>query len=248
MRTIDLSGLNSAVSMPLKSGSIEFMQLATKDVILAMVQNIIGNSDIDPAIPYIISGCRNQGTAPNYNITDGWVYWNNELLQFDGAIFTCAAGEVPALDIDNVSYTINADPVKFSDDTIHNIHINNKLIIFSDAVGGTEYSDMIDVSNYNTGWGDLDLNSSLAGTTGFYKCIRRGYVVNININFSCVDNTLPYWFKLLPDIPPPEHDIEIRYPDADGGKIVTIQTNGEISVTSDGSFNELCKINVTYII
>ncbi len=125
---------NSAQFFP-KKGTLEFLQLAFREGFAAIVQAMIGPS-YDPALVYVLYGVANSGTYPAYDITEGVVYYNGEIFYVDATTFSSVGSDVAVFKVIQTQYTVDADPVTFSDTTVHNIHNIRKIQVVSDASGG----------------------------------------------------------------------------------------------------------------
>ncbi len=124
---------NSAQFFP-KKGTLEFLQLATREGFSAIIEALIGPT-YDPAIVYVLSGVINSGSYPVYAITAGVVYYAGEFFQVDAASYTATGSDVAVFSIDQTQYTTFADPVTLSDASVVNIHDIRKIKTAAGATG-----------------------------------------------------------------------------------------------------------------
>lgn len=132
MKILDVSPISAGVAMPIKSGTLQFLQDAYKDALKAIVTTVIPNA-VDGVI-YILSGCVNSTVAPIHTILAGWLYYNGEIYQFDGATFTLTGLEKAYARIETTQFVTNADPVQFSDAISRNVHNIRKIVIENTVV------------------------------------------------------------------------------------------------------------------
>ncbi len=137
-RIITTSILDPLIQQPFTGRSLDFIQDATKNVILGVTQSLIGES-YDSSKAYIIKGLDAYGTN-QYN--EGFVLWGGEIYYSPGKSSITAFANVPVLTI-TVANDATADPVTFSDLVSRNVH-NVRTLVLSDAVSG---SGTFDLSN-----------------------------------------------------------------------------------------------------
>ena len=78
MRKINTSNVNNTVGMPIKSGSIDHLQLAYQEALTALANSIIGRLP-DTSNCYVLYGCVNTGSGLNFIISAGAIYYNSEI-------------------------------------------------------------------------------------------------------------------------------------------------------------------------
>lgn len=141
MRKLLTNFIGAAVAQPIKKGTLDHVQLAYQEAINALAQSQIG-SDYDPTKVYILYGCVNSDTAPNYDISAGAVFFNGEVYLVDAVVFVAADTAVGTV---TTSYFADAtaDPVTFTDGVAHNVHEIKKMVI-ADGVSGSGEADFED--------------------------------------------------------------------------------------------------------
>lgn len=151
MKRLDTSNISTSVAMPVKSGTLEFLQDAYKETINNLVSNII-ESPITDTI-YILSGCINSGSLPAHVISTGVLYVNGEIYNFDGASFTLSGLQKAYARIETTQFLTNADPVQFTDGVNRNVHNIRKIVIEATTVssGLPEFKDFVKAGKYFTG-------------------------------------------------------------------------------------------------
>jgi hypothetical protein len=145
MRKLKITNITNSAAMPVKSGSLEHIQLAAQEAISSTVKGLL-NETYDPTKGYILHGCVNSGTGANYVISAGAVYINGEVYQIDAASFSISGSNVAVGVITTTSYTgngVNADPVAFTDGNTYNVHDIRK-IVFQAGLSGSGAFDYID--------------------------------------------------------------------------------------------------------
>lgn len=144
MKILDTTDISDTVGMPVKGGTLVFLQDAYKEALLALAKNLIGPNYSD-AIGYILFGCINSATPLDYNISAGAIFYNGEVFLVDAVTFTAAGGEVAVASISTDFFTDNADPVEFTDGGPRNVHQIRKIAFASGASGSGEFdfADML---------------------------------------------------------------------------------------------------------
>jgi len=146
MKILNISDISSSVAMPIKSGTLQFLQDAHKETIAGLITNLIPNPDVNTI--YILSGCKNSTTAPIHTLSAGVLYYNGEIFNFDGATFTLTGLQKAYARILTTQYVTNADPVQFTDGVSRNVHNIRKIVIEATITssGLPEFKDFI-ISN-----------------------------------------------------------------------------------------------------
>lgn len=134
MKTLSIAAISDASQMPLKKGTLQFLQDAHKETMASSWKALIG-PQYSPAVVYVIGGGVNTGQAPNYIISAGAVFFNGEIFDFDDANFTATSPNVAVFNIIQSQFTVDADPVIFTDKTVRNIHNIRKVQIAQGASG-----------------------------------------------------------------------------------------------------------------
>jgi len=147
MKILNISDITSSNAMPIKAGTLQFLQDAHKEAIAGLVTNLIPNPD--PNTIYILSGCKNSTTAPIHTLSAGVLFYNGEIFNFSGATFTLTGLQKAYARIETTQYLTNADPVQFTDGVTRNVHNIRKIVIENTITssGLPEFKDFIN-SNY----------------------------------------------------------------------------------------------------
>ena len=127
MKILNISDISNSNAMPVKSGTLQFLQDAHKETVAGLITNILPNP-ISGTV-YIISGCVNSGVLPIHNLSAGVIYYNGEIFNFDGATFTLTGLQKAYARIETTQYLTNADPVQFTDGVNRNVHNIRKFVV-----------------------------------------------------------------------------------------------------------------------
>lgn len=151
MKIVDVSAVTNTNAMPIKSGTLQFMQNAHKEALNGVIKTVVDNPQTD--VIYILSGCLNSSTAPIHNISAGVLYVNGEVYDFDGASFTLTGLQKAYARIETTQYTTNADPVEFTDGVSRNVHNIRKIVIENTITssGLPEFKDFVKVGAWLKG-------------------------------------------------------------------------------------------------
>jgi hypothetical protein len=133
MKILDITSITNSSQMPLKKGSLQFLQDSYREIVQAVMQALIGVG-YDPNVVYVLYGCVNSSTAPVFNVSSGAVFYAGRVYFFNAASFTSAQAAV--LSIVQTQYTTDADPVTFTDTAVRNIH-NIFSMQVADGVSGS---------------------------------------------------------------------------------------------------------------
>jgi len=151
MKRLNTSNISDTVAMPIKAGTLEFIQDSYKDLFAALITTI--NENPVNGTVYILSGCRNTSTAPIHNITAGWLYYNGEIYQVPAASFTLSGLQKAYARIETTQFTVNADPVTFTDGVGRNVHNINRIVIegTETSSGLPEFQNFVRLSHWLKG-------------------------------------------------------------------------------------------------
>jgi len=141
MRILDVSAITDSKQFFPKQGTLQFLQDAYKEQLNNLAQSIIqglGNT-YSASVAYVLWGCVNTGSGSNYIIGAGAILYNGEIYSVPSVSLT-ASGNVPVANIVTAQYTVNADPITYSDSTTGNIH-NIRTITIGLATSGSGISD-----------------------------------------------------------------------------------------------------------
>ena len=136
MKKLIIDSISDSAQMPIKKGTLQFLQDANYEAMQSIVLAAIG-STYDPTKVYVLYGCINSGSGNSYTITAGAVFYAGEIYLVDAASFTASGSNVGVFSIAITQYTNNADPVTFADTTIQNVHNIRKMLISAGASGST---------------------------------------------------------------------------------------------------------------
>lgn len=141
MRKLDTSYASSTVGQPVKSGTMDHLQLAYQEALTAIGQALIG---LDPDLSnyFRLWGCKNSGSGLNYVISAGAIWYNGEVFLVPAASFTAASGQVGVGNFQTTFNGTNADPVLFTDGQSRNVHQIRQLVFSA----GTSGSGAVDFS------------------------------------------------------------------------------------------------------
>jgi len=164
MKKLNVTPISDSAQMPLKKGTLQFLQDANLEALAAILKSHIGDA-YNASTVYILFGVKNTGTAPNYVISAGAVFYQGEIFLVDATSFS-TSGNVAIFQIITTQYTTYADPVTFSDATVHNVHDIRKVQVLA----GTSGSGIADFSQANSPLLVVppQVNISGAGVTGSY--------------------------------------------------------------------------------
>lgn len=144
MKILDTTLITDAAEMPIKSGTLLFLQNAYQEMLQAICVALL-NPGYSAATIYVLYGCANSsGTAGYYNISAGVIFWNGELFYVAATTFTCPVGQTAVLNLLTTQYVgngLNADPVQFTDTTEHNVHDIRTIQAISAASGSGTVGD-----------------------------------------------------------------------------------------------------------
>ena len=181
--------------MPVKSGTLEFIQDAYKEAFTAVIANIT-ESPVMGTI-YILSGCRNTSTAPIYTTTTGWVYYNGEIYQVPAASFTLTGLQNAYARIETTQFTTNADPVQFTDGVSRNVHNIRRIVIEGTVAssGLPEFKDFVRLNHWLKGdTKEVVCDSTYISTyfdgTGLGRLERTGWAIMNGNNGTLNDDGL----------------------------------------------------------
>lgn len=150
MKKLNISDVTNSVAMPIKAGTLQFLQDAHKEALSGVISNIIESPIIDTI--YILSGCSNTAVAPIHTLSAGVLFVNGEVFDFDGATFTLTGLQKAFARIETTQYTTNADPVQFTDGNSRNVHNIRKIVIEATTVSSSlpEFKDFVTVGHWKS--------------------------------------------------------------------------------------------------
>ena len=134
MRNLNLSAVTPSVGFPPKSGTWDFLQMAYKECIDAIVQSYIGPT-YSPSTAYVLQGCVLTGGL-GWSVSAGAIYFNGQLYISPAQGGTAGVGTF-LVNLAVTQYTgTDADPVIFTDGVARNVH-NITQISYGYGTSGT---------------------------------------------------------------------------------------------------------------
>lgn len=161
MRKLNVSDVTNSNGLPVKSGTLEHIQLAYQEAVNAIARNLIGR-DIDNSRAYILYGLINTGTSSAMNVTTGALYYAGEVYLVDA--FTLTVAQAAVASIQTSFYQDNADPVTFTDGIQRNVHQIRK-IVFSDGASGSGLFDFNNMVNTRLPLANIQVSTMPASLT-----------------------------------------------------------------------------------
>lgn len=162
MNKLDTSAISAGIGFPIKSGTLDFLQLANHEGISATIESLIGTI-YNTSTVYILSGCSLSVVGANTIISPGYIYYNGELYLCDGQSFlNPSGGDVVVCNLVITQYIINADPVVFTDTLPRNVHNIRKAVFAAGATGTgslstTSASDFDNITAFGV-WRTVGIN------------------------------------------------------------------------------------------
>lgn len=176
-----MSSITQAAQFPVKQGTLVHVQLAYQEAINALALALIG-SNYNPNQAYILYGCVNSGSGSAVNISQGAVFYNGEVFLVNQVSFFLGGGQVPVANIQTTFYTINADPVLFTDNVQRNVHQIRTIAIVAGSSGSGQVGDFSSFSGTGT-----TLSITGSAVSGSYP----DYVINLPSNRIVATGTIP---------------------------------------------------------
>lgn len=201
MKILDNSDITNTAQLPIKKGTIQFLQDAHKETVGAITKGVLGDT-FSSATPYVLYGLVDSGSGLSHNISAGAIFYSNEVFLIDAVSFTSSIGEVPVLNYVVSQYTTDADPVTFTDLSIHDVHDIRQYEIVSGTSGDILFSALqrpllsaqtekeralaaesilqISLIDIRSSWTDRNDNTDLTvtGGSGISKTCRMRYKQN----------------------------------------------------------------------
>ena len=131
---LDTGYITDTAQMPIKKGTLDFLQTASSDSIADSIKANIGGS-YNILTPYVLWGCVNSGSGSSFVISAGAIFYLGVVYEVDAVSFTATGGNTAVCSIITTQYTTDADPVTFTDLSTHNVHNIIKIQILSGASG-----------------------------------------------------------------------------------------------------------------
>lgn len=142
MKILDVSSITDTSQLPIKKGTLQFLQDAHKEVFNEMLIALLNGVG---SFPYVLNGMLNLGSGLNYIISAGSVFDPNtgEVFLCDGGNFTASIGQVAVVSLLTEQYSTDADPVTFTDGVTRNVHNIRKIQVTAGTAGGSGTTDYI---------------------------------------------------------------------------------------------------------
>jgi len=136
------TAISDTAQMPIKKGTLKFLQDSHFENVATIIKSMLGYA-YDPSKAYILYGLNVTNVSTTYTYTDGAIFYGDTVYQVDGVTITISGGNVAVLNLAITQYTTDADPVTFTDLTVHNVHDIIKLAITASTSGLLLYSDLL---------------------------------------------------------------------------------------------------------
>lgn len=160
MRKLILSDIAAGVRMPIKKGTMQFLQDAYTEMFEKIILEKIGGKGIaggtyyDSTKAYVLYGCEQTPLGGTTRFEEGVIFFNGEILISPFQIVTDPAGsDVFIANIGITQYTTNADPVTFSDLNTYDVH-DIRTVTYTTGATGTG-----DIDDYDNFLRDLEFSS-----------------------------------------------------------------------------------------
>lgn len=164
MKLLDITSTSDTSQFPFKKGTLQFMQDAHRETLAATIKALIGIG-YSPTVIYVMSGVLNSGTAPSYTTNAGSIFFNGEIFDIDAVNFTASGSNVAVFGIVQSQFSIDADPVTFTDFVVRNVH-NIRKMQLSQGASGTGLADFSQLYRLNFNIPALLNLTAMAGTVG----------------------------------------------------------------------------------
>ena len=226
MKILDNSNITNTAQLPIKKGTIKFLQDSHIETVISLFKAMVGSS-YNVLTPYVLFGLNDSGSGLSHNISEGAIVILGEIYQVDAVAFTSASGEVPYLNFIVDQYTTDADPVTFTDLSVHDVHNIRKYEIVSATSGDIAFSTLVrpvfDIAtetaravakedllaasliDIRSAWTEDNSNayvtayggSGTSVTNTFLRYKQIGKTMFISFSFNCSNTTAPTGFGIL---------------------------------------------------
>lgn len=237
MNTLKTNQITANASMPIKSGTIDFLQDAWKEVARYMANSVGSNIHEIASSGSVLWGGENNGSAPNWDIRTGLVYYGGELYILDAATFTSGGGQTAVCTI-TTTYNTSAttDPVLFTDGNSHNAHEIKRMTVAAGVSGsGTvDYNSLTFINPAHNNKVQTGFHANWLGSALSYRRNANGLitltgklVAGASASYSDLICTLPTGWR-------PAADLIVSVSKFDGttqlSALVTIKANGQVFI------------------
>jgi hypothetical protein len=165
-KILDVSFISDTSELPIKAGTLQFLQDAHKETAADILTAMIGPS-YSSGTAYVLYGCTNSGSGSAFNIAAGAIFLYGNVYRFNASSFTAASGQTAILSLVTTQYTTNADPVTMiGDGATQNVHNITNGSAISGTAGGWNipYSDFVFLNTHGV-WVDVASGSFSTGWT-----------------------------------------------------------------------------------
>lgn len=168
MRKLITTDITTSIAMPIKSGTLDHIQLAYKEAVGEAIKGLIGSS-YSTGIVYALNGLVNSGSGSTFNISAGSVFYNGEVYLVDAVTVVASGSNTAVAVLDSTFFTgSNADGVQFTDGIVRNVHQIVK-VKFQSGLIGSGIANYFDLVRINTNIPQLALTGSgIAVVSGTY--------------------------------------------------------------------------------
>ncbi len=149
MKTLNVTPITDTARMPIKKGTLQFLQDAHIENVSDIMSALRG-TNVYSLNPVVLWGCVNSGSGLTYNISEGAVIFLGTIYKVDAAAFTASFGQTAVFNVVLTQYTTDADPVTFTDSNNYNVHDIRKIAISAGTSGLYDYSNF-EFYNFYTG-------------------------------------------------------------------------------------------------
>jgi hypothetical protein len=187
MKNLLTNSISTTVGFPVKSGTLDFLQTASSEMLIALGRSIIGR-DFSTSTPYALYGCNNTGSGSSYVIEAGAILWDGVLYLVPAVSFTLTGGNSVYVATSTTYVTSSvADPVTFTDGVARSVHADTKMSVYQNALApspsaGFAYSAIVkmsDIAHYvGSGGVEPSFGAGWANSTSYPNDNLRFYMIN----------------------------------------------------------------------
>lgn len=185
MKKIDITPISSVSGFPVKAGTLGHLQGAYEDTSSYLAQTLIQTSTPNAYVAGVVyalyGGGISTASVPGYILSSpGVYYYNGELFETPGAIIATTSNTYSG-NIQTTYFTDpTADPVTFTDTSVHNVHQIRKIVVVPGTTGSITLMNNI-----------VPLISPTAVTSPGYTVSIIGGGIGVPMNNSMIYNVIP---------------------------------------------------------
>lgn len=223
--------------MPIKSGTIDFLQNAWKEMARYMANAVGSNVHELAGSGSVLWGAENSGSGSNWDIRSGFIYYGGDLYILDGNTFTSGGGQTAVVTIvTTFNSSATTDPVLFTDGNSYNVHEVKRMSVAAGASGsGTvDYTALTFINPAHNNRVQSGFHANWPSSTLSYRRNADGLisltgklVAGASASYSDLICTLPSGWR-------PAADLIVATNVFDGTTqepaLVTIKANGQIFI------------------